>query len=57
MDYKKVKEKALKENDPQKLLKIIEDNHLQDDEEIKKHFTSIDNEDTMEYSFYNRKKK
>jgi len=57
MDYKEIKEKALKEKDPEKLLKIIEDNHLQDDEEIKKHFASIDNEDTMEYNFYNRKNK
>lgn len=57
MDYKEIKENALKEKNPDKLLKIIEENHLQDDEEIKKHFDSIDNKDSMEYNFYNRKKK
>ena len=56
MDYKEIKERALKESNIEKLLKIIEDNHLQNDEEVKKHFTSLDNEDTMEYNYYNRKK-
>lgn len=55
MDYKKIKEKALKEKNPKELLKIIEENNLQDDEEIKKHFNNIDNKDTMEYNFYIRK--
>lgn len=55
MDYKKIKEKALKEENPKKLLKIIEENNLQDDEDIRNHFNNIDNKDTMEYNFYKRK--
>lgn len=55
MDYKEIKVKALKEKNPNKLLKIIEENNLQDDEDIKEHFNKID-KDTIEYSFYIRKK-
>lgn len=56
MDYKKIKEKALKEKDSNKLIELIETYNLQDDEEIMNYFRKIDTKDTMEYNFYKRKK-
>lgn len=56
MDYKKIKEKALKEKDSNKLIELIENYNLQDDEAIMNYFRKIDTQDTMEYNFYKRKK-
>lgn len=56
MDYEKIKEKALKEKDSNKLIELIETYNLQDDEEIMNYFRKIDTKDTMEYNFYKRKK-
>lgn len=56
MDYKKIKEKALKEKDSNKLIELIETYNLQDDEEIMNYFRKIDTKDTMEYNFYKRNK-
>ncbi len=51
-----IKNKALKENNAKKLLKIIEDNHLQNDEDIMKHFRKIDDDDAWNNNYYIRKK-
>lgn len=56
MEYKEIKEKALKEKEPKKLLKIIEDNHLQNDKEIINHFNNIDNDSAWNNNYYIRKK-
>lgn len=56
MNYKKIKEKALKEKDSNKLIELIENYNLQDDEEIMNYFRKIDTKETMEYNFYKRKK-
>ena len=57
MDYKDIIKRVLKENNPRELIKLIEEYSLQDDAEVKRHFEEIDNKDTMEYNFYNRKNK
>lgn len=56
MNYEKIKKKALKEKNANKLIRLIEKYNLQDDEDITAHFRKIDTEDTMEYNLYNRKK-
>lgn len=56
MNYEKIKKKALKEKNANKLIKLIEEYNLQDDEDITAHFRKIDTEDTIEYNLYNRKK-
>lgn len=56
MDYEKIKNKALKEKNVNKLVGLIEEYNLQDDEKIMEHFKKIDTKDTMEYNSYNRKK-
>lgn len=56
MDYEKIKNKALKEKNVDKLIELIERYNLQNDEKIMKYFREIDTKDTMEYNSYNRKK-
>ena len=56
MDYKKIKNKILKEKNANKLIELIEKYNLQDDENIKEYVKKIDTKDTMEYNLYNRKK-
>ena len=56
MENKKIEQKALKETNAKKLLKIIEDNHLQNNEKIMKHFRKIDNDDAWNNNYYPRRK-